>query len=125
MVGKRVLLVEDEVLIRLILTESLEDCGYQVVEASTGDEAARLIDAGDSFDLVVTDIQMPGRLDGIAVARHARQWCADIPVVYVTGRPESMAGVGTLGPCDALVLKPYGPREVIAAITHLLRGSGG
>ncbi len=124
MIGKRVLLVEDEALVRLILAESLEDFGFQVVEASTGDEAAQLIEAGDAFDLVVTDIQMPGRLDGIAVARHARHYHADIPVIYVTGRPESMSGVGALGPCDALVLKPYGPRDVMTAITRLLCQSG-
>jgi CheY-like chemotaxis protein len=123
-VGKRVLLVEDEALVRLILAESLEDCGFQVVEAGTGDEAAQLIDAGDAFDLVVTDIQMPGCLDGIAVARHARRFRADIPVIYVTGRPESMSGVGALGPYDALVLKPYGPHDVMTAITRLLRRSG-
>lgn len=124
MVGKRVLLVEDEALVRLILAESLEDCGFQVVEAGTGDEAAQLIDAGDAFDLVVTDIQMPGCLDGIAVARHVRRFRADIPVIYVTGRPESMSGVGALGPYDALVLKPYGPHDVMTAITRLLRRSG-
>lgn len=124
MAGKRVLLVEDEALVRLILAESLKDYGFQVVEAGTGDEAAQLIDAGDAFDLVVTDIQMPGRLDGIAVARHARHRHADIPVIYVTGRPESMSGVGVLGPYDALVLKPYGPRDVMAAITRLLCRSG-
>ena len=72
MPGGRVLVVEDEELIRLILAEVLADEGYQVVEAGTGDEAVRLIDGPDGFHAVITDIHMPGTRDGIAVGHHAR-----------------------------------------------------
>jgi DNA-binding response OmpR family regulator len=118
--GKRVLVVEDEVLVRLILAETLQDEGFHVVEAATGDEAARLIDGPDGFDVVVTDIQMPGRLNGLHVGAHARRRHADIPVIYVTGRPDSMAGLSNVGPRDAFIRKPYGPQEVIATIAKLL-----
>jgi CheY-like chemotaxis protein len=115
-----VLVVEDEALVRLLLSESLKDAGYQVVEAGTGDEAARLIDGPDGFDLVISDIQMPGALDGIEVGIHARRRHASIPIIYVTGRPESMNRLGSLGPHDAFVPKPYGPRDVITLIDQML-----
>ncbi len=118
--GKRVLVVEDEAIIRLILAEALADEGFDVVVAGTGDEAASLIDSAHGFDLLVTDIQMPGKLDGIDVGEHARRRHADIPVIYMTGRPDSMARLVTLGPRDAVVLKPYGPRDVMAVIGRLL-----
>ncbi len=120
MAGKRVLVVEDEAIIRLILSETLADEGFQVIEAGTGDEAAELIDGPDGFDLLVTDIQMPGTLDGIAVGEHARRRHADIPVVYMTGRPDSMTRLMALGPRDAVLLKPYGPRDVMAVIDRLM-----
>ena len=120
MAGKRVLVVEDQELVRLVLVETLEDEGFQVVEASTGDAAAELIDGPDGFDLVVTDIQMPGKLDGIAVGQHVRRRHADVPVIYVTGRPESMTGIGWLGSQDAFVRKPYGSRDIMQVITRLL-----
>ncbi len=119
MAGKRVLVVEDEALVRLILAETLEDEGFEVVEAATGDEAARLLDEVDGFDLVVTDIQMPGDLDGIAVGKRVRSRHAHVPVIYVTGRPDSMV-TGSLGWRDAFVRKPYGPRDIIAVVSRVL-----
>ncbi len=119
-VGRRVLVVEDEELVRLILAETLGDAGFAVVEAATGDEAVELIDDPDGFDLIVTDIQMPGRLDGIGVGRHARAQDAGVPIVYVTGRPDSLSSIGSLGPRDAFVRKPYGPLDVMAAVDRLL-----
>ena len=116
----RILLVEDEFLIRLILSEALADAGYSVSEAETGDEAASLVKAETDFDLLVTDIQMPGETDGIALAAFVRARHPDIPVVYMTGRPDVMRNVGRLGAKEAFIRKPYGPAEVVAAIERLL-----
>jgi len=69
----RVLLAEDEVLIRLVAAEHLRDEGFEVVEAWDGDEAARLLDGPGRFDVLFTDVRMPGLLDGIDVAMHARR----------------------------------------------------
>lgn len=116
----RVLIVEDEELIRLILAEVLADEGFQVVEASTGDEAVGLIDSPDGFHAVVTDIHMPGQRDGIAVGRYARSRHPEIPVVYCTGRPDALAGAGPLGPHDTLVRKPYVPSQIVTLLQGLL-----
>ena len=116
----RVLVVEDEELIRLILAEVLADEGYEVVEASTGDEAVGLLDGLDGFHAVVTDIHMPGQRDGLAVGRYARRCHPDIPVVYCTGRPDALAGAGPLGPCDTLVRKPYVPSQIVTLLQSIL-----
>ena len=120
MVRGRVLVVEDEELIRLILVEVLADEGFQVVEARTGDEAAGLIDGPDGFHAVVTDIHMPGQRDGLAVGRHARRRHPDIPVVYCTGRPDALTGAGPLGPRDTLVRKPYVPSQIVTLLQSIL-----
>lgn len=119
----RVLLVEDETLIRMILAEALADEGFEVLEAASGDEAARVAE-GAGFDLLLTDVQMPGRLDGVALARHLLQNRPDLPVVYVTGRPESLDRIERRDRV-AYVRKPYSPSEVIAVVRGLLESDGG
>lgn len=116
----RILLVEDEFLIRLILSEALAEAGYHVHEAENGDEAAELIESQTRFDLLVTDIQMPGATDGIALAELIRARHPGIPVVYMTGRPDVMRGAGCLGKREAFIRKPYGPAEVLSTIQRLL-----
>jgi CheY-like chemotaxis protein len=116
----RVLVVEDEFLIRLIVAETLGDAGFQVEEASTAEEAMRVLRMSDRFDLLLTDIHMPGRFNGIDVARHARELHPDIPVVFLTGRSDALRAYGELGPRDALVQKPYGPEEVLTVVRAML-----
>ena len=125
MSGNRVLVVEDEELIRLILAEVLADEGFHVVEAGTGDEAAALLDGPDGFHAVVTDIHMPGGRDGLAVGRHARSRHPDIPVVYCTGRPDVLNDAGPLGRRDALVRKPYVPSQIVMVLQRLLPSPDG
>ena len=116
----RVLLVEDEVLIRLMLAEALEDAGFGVLQAEDGDEAAGLIDASDEFDIMVTDIQMPGQLDGVKLGRRIRLKHPEIPIIYTTGRPEAVRELTRLGPNDAFVAKPYGPSEIVRMANRML-----
>ncbi len=118
----RVLLVEDEFLIREILAEALEDAGFGVWQAEDGDAAADLIDISDEFDLVVTDIQMPGHLDGVRLGRRIRLKQPGIPIIYTTGRPEAMKEVARLGPHDVFVAKPYGPSEIVGIANRMLQG---
>ena len=122
MSGRRVLLVEDEVLVRELLAEVLSEAGYRVVEAGTGDEAAALIesrDGRDGFDLVLTGIATPGRLDGVAVARRARGLRPDVPVVFVSGRPDEGAWTRRLGQPCLFVPKPFRLSSVLAAVHRL------
>jgi CheY-like chemotaxis protein len=68
-----VLIVEDELLIRLDLADQLRTAGLTVVEASTGDEALTVLKANDTVDLVVSDIRMPGATDGMELAAWLRR----------------------------------------------------
>ena len=122
-----ILLVEDEHLIRSILTEELEEGGFAVCPAEDGEQAAALIAAPPvAFTLLVTDIHMPGGLDGIAVARLMQEQYPDVPVIYITGRPDVLDSVGPLGPNRALMPKPFAPSELLAVARRLLgAGSNG
>jgi DNA-binding response OmpR family regulator len=117
----RLLLVEDEFLIRLTLAEALADAGYEVMEAETADEALTLLQADDSIRLLLTDIQLPGRLDGLELVARARDGRPSLPVIYMTGRPDAMTQhLGS--PWDAFIAKPYLPSEVTATVRRLTAG---
>ena len=118
-----ILLVEDEWLIREVFAEELLEAGFEVREAENGNRAAALIEAQpECFVLLVTDIHMPGDLDGIEVARLLRERRPDVPVIYMTGRPDALNGIRPLGPRDVLLRKPFAPSELLAAARRLLEG---
>jgi DNA-binding NtrC family response regulator len=114
-----VLIVEDEFLIRLLLVDALSDAGFTVAEARNGDLAIEMLDQPKAFDLVVTDISMPGGTDGNAVATKAKQVHPGMPVIYASGRPESLTNVVGFG--DAFLPKPYSPTELVATVDRLLK----
>ncbi len=120
--GDRLLLVEDEFLIRLTLSEALSDAGYEVLEAADADEALRQMSgraAGAAVKLLLTDVQLPGPIDGHALAARAREQAPDLPVIFMTGRPDP-GHAGLLGR-DVFIAKPYLPSEVCAAVDRILR----
>jgi CheY-like chemotaxis protein len=74
-----VLLVEDEILLSDVVAEELEAAGYQVLTALTGEEALMLLEAQDSVDLLLTDVRLPGGVDGWQVAAAARRTFPPFP----------------------------------------------
>ena len=120
-----ILLVEDEWLIRVMIAEELVEGGFAVREAADSDEASALIAADPSaFTLLVTDIHMPGSLDGIGVARLLRAHCPDIPVIYATARPDVLNELQPLGPREVLLCKPFATSALLTAVRRLLGQSG-
>jgi CheY-like chemotaxis protein len=116
-----ILLVEDEALIRLILAEELTDAGFEVREAAGGSQALTEIAAeADRFVLLVTDIHMPGSVDGTEVARHLRARRPDIPIIYTTGRPDALRDLGLPGRRDVVLAKPFLPSDLVSAVRKLL-----
>ena len=116
-----ILLVEDESLIRLILAEKLTKAGFTVREAASGGQALAEITAGaDRLSLLITDVHMPGDVDGTEVARQLRARRPDIPVIYTTGRPDALDELGSFGGRDVLLTKPFAPSELISAARRLL-----
>ena len=115
-----ILLVEDEADIRTVLAEVLEEAGHEVVEAETGDSAALLLDRSAAFDMLVTDINMPGLLDGIALAARFRKRHAARPILYVTGRPDALRQVAMRPHREAALFKPYGLLSLVATVRTML-----
>jgi CheY-like chemotaxis protein len=82
---RRLLLVEDDPLLRMTLAEVLTEAGFTVVEAADAESALGLVASRDDFDLLLTDINLPGA-DGFALACAARRLRPGLPVVYASGR---------------------------------------
>lgn len=116
----RILLVEDEPSIREIIADTLGDAGFEVTATCTGDEAAILIADSDRFDVLLTDITMPGLIDGIGLAEHAREVHPNLPVVFVSGRLDNARRAETIGQPSAFVAKPYDVTRVVSTIDRLM-----
>lgn len=120
-----ILLVEDEWLIRSMFAEELGENGFAVHEAEDGDQASALIKEDPArYALLVTDIHMPGSLDGIGVARLLRARRPDVPVIYATARPDALNALQPLGVNEALLCKPFATSALLAEVRRLL-GQGG
>jgi DNA-binding response OmpR family regulator len=115
-----VLLVEDEPLIREIMAESLEDAGFAVIQAATGDDAISIIRNDErTITALVTDFHMPGQADGADVASCVRQKWPNLPVVIASGRPDIMKLSWQAHSGYRLLRKPYGPRQLIGVLREL------
>jgi len=113
-----VLLVEDEVLISHLVAEYLCEHGFSVQEAATADEALRYIDNGGRVDVMFTDINLPGAMNGAELAQWARKRRPELPIVYASGRYGSADFEGRV-PHSVFVPKPYDPEAVCALLARL------
>jgi CheY-like chemotaxis protein len=112
----RILLVEDELLVRLLAYDELSDAGHDVIEASTGDDAAAIIAQDRAFDLVFTDIRMPGAIDGWDLGAEARRLIPGVKVLYCTGYSATHR---PLGEGEGFLTKPYRLSEMIELVDAL------
>lgn len=117
-----VLLVEDELLVRELASEDLADAGFEVTVAGDGDEALGHLRAGQRFDLLFTDIRMPGEVDGWQLAQEAKELLPGLRVIYATGLGDAGGGLAE-GEC--YVRKPYSLADLRDALTHLGFAEGG
>jgi signal transduction histidine kinase/chaperonin cofactor prefoldin len=117
----RVLLVEDEDAVRKVLKNGLERSGLEVVTASDSSSAEKAFKSQRPFDLMVTDIVMPGDLQGPALAKKLRKIDADLPVIFLSGYPKEAAVHGNgLKPDDVRLMKPVSRKELIEAVLMML-----
>ena len=116
----RVLVVDDEPAIRRALRPPLIELGFQVAEASRGEEALQLLRSG-AYDVVLLDINMPG-IGGIETLRRIRTFLPRIPILMVTVRDGEEEKVAALEQgADDYVTKPFSTRELIARIRTAVR----
>jgi DNA-binding response OmpR family regulator len=117
--------VEDEFLIRAMLSDYLQECGYKVLEASTADEAVAIIEKVDvGIDVVLTDIRMPGSMDGFGLARWIRGNRPNMSVILASGDAKKTDVAKELCENAPLFEKPYDLEAVVARIRATLGSSG-
>jgi signal transduction histidine kinase len=116
-----VLVVDDEPTIRMLVIEVLEELGHTVLEAGDGGAAMRILNTGARIDLLVTDVGLPGQMNGRQVADAALTLLPDLKVLFITGYAENaVIGNGQLAPNMALVTKPFAMDVIAARITAML-----
>lgn len=121
--GARLLVVEDASDVLDLLKRTLEGAGYEVVAARNGDIAYQFFESQPSFDLLVTDIVMPGEILGTRLAKDLRAIRPDLPVVFITGYATEAAMYGNgLRPNDIRLMKPVGRADLLEAVERALSG---
>ena len=114
-----ILLAEDDDSLRAFLTRALERAGYEVRACADGDEAMIALGEG-AYDLLLTDIVMPG-VDGIEVAREAAARTPGLPIMFITGFAAVALANGERTPQGSKVLsKPVHLREIVAEVEKMV-----
>ena len=118
----RVLLVEDDALLRRTLRANFRSWDFEVAEAASGEEALT-VGANEQLDLVILDLALPG-IDGLMTLRHLRSF-TDVPVVVLTVRDALSDKVAALeSGADDYIVKPFEPSELLARSRAHLRRAG-
>ena len=112
-----ILIVEDEVLVRIVMSEELRAAGYDVVEAATADEALSILRSMVHVDLLLTDMTMPGALGGDDLVALVRANFPLVKIVMVSGQQPKKKIRDVL---DGFLLKPAVPTEVISCLRTLV-----
>jgi CheY-like chemotaxis protein len=115
-----VLVVEDEVLVRMVIADYLRECGYRVIEAGSAAEAVTVLSSPEPVDIVFSDIQMPGEMDGFGLATWVRQNQPWLKVLLTSGNARAANTAGDLCEDGPLEQKPYHPQTILSRIQQLL-----
>jgi CheY-like chemotaxis protein len=113
----RILVVEDEALIRMDAVEMLCEAGFDILEAANADEAILMLERHSDIRLIFTDIDMPGSMNGLKLAAAVRDRWLPVRIIATSGHFKVLAGDL---PADArFITKPYQPAQIISAIREL------
>jgi CheY-like chemotaxis protein len=104
-----ILLAEDDVLVRFMTAEILRDAGYIVLEAVDASEALSLIGTGHPLDLVVSDVRMPGQMDGAGLTYAIKELRPSLPIVLISSHLEPRMTHAA----EAFLSKPYSPSDLL------------
>jgi DNA-binding response OmpR family regulator len=116
---RTVLVVEPDVLIRMVIAEYLRDCGYKVIEAVGSTEVWAVLDGAHPVDVMLIEVSLPGDENGFELAHRIRQTRREVDVILTTGIAGSVQQSHEL--CEeGPIKKPYEPRDVEARIKILL-----
>jgi PAS domain S-box-containing protein len=119
--GETVLVVDDEPTVRMLVTETLQDLGYQAIEAVDGPSGLRVLQSDARIDLLVTDIGLPGAMNGRQMADAARVKRPGLNVLFITGFAENaVVGNGHLEPGMHVLTKPFAMEVLARRIKELI-----
>jgi two-component system, response regulator PdtaR len=113
-----VLLVEDEILISRLIAEVLSESGFAVHAVEGGEETLRYLESGADVDVLFTDINLAGCMDGSMLAREVRAQRPDLPIVYCSGR-YSPSALAPPVPRSIFMKKPYDPADLCRLLERL------
>jgi CheY-like chemotaxis protein len=116
-----ILVVDSEVLIRMVIAQYLRECGYRVIEAATTDEAVAVLKHPDlAVDIILSDAETPGEIDAFSLARWARENKPGTHVILTASPARASDAASDLCESGPLVSKPYEPQSVLDRIRRLL-----
>jgi len=115
-----ILVVEDELLIRMPVADYLRDCGYRVLEASTASEAVAVFKAGEPIEIVFSDINLPGEMNGFALAKWIRGQHPHVRVILTSGAASTAKNAAEMCEEGPFLEKPYSYEALVAHIRRLL-----
>jgi PAS domain S-box-containing protein len=116
-----VLVVDDEAIVRMVVVEVLLDCGYNVLEADNGTSGMAIVNSGARIDLLLTDVGLPGGMNGRQLADAARQRRPGLKVLFITGYAESAAvGNGRMEAGMEVMTKPFKIDALIGRVQGIL-----
>jgi CheY-like chemotaxis protein len=119
-----VLVVDDEPTVRMLVTEVLEELGYAAIEAADGASGLKVLQSDVRIDLLVTDVGLPGGMNGRQMADAARERRPDLKVLFITGYAENAAiGHGHLEPGMQVLTKPFAMEALASRIKLLIGGT--
>ncbi|HXA38583.1 MAG TPA: PAS domain-containing protein [Phenylobacterium sp.] len=119
--GETVLVIDDEPTVRMLIVEVLEENGYAAIQAVDGATGLKVLQSDARIDLLITDVGLPGGLNGRQVADAARLTRADLKVLFITGYAENaVVGNGHLDPGMEVITKPFGMANLGAKIRSLI-----
>ncbi len=119
--GETVLVVDDEPSVRMFVSEALGNLGYRVIEAADGLSGLQLLQSDTPIDLLVTDIGLPGGIDGRRMADGARKCRPNLPVLLMTGYAEpSIVSSQPLESCTVVLTKPFALEALVLNVSTLL-----
>jgi len=116
--GTKILVVEDEALVRMVIAMHLADEGFEVLEAADADEALALLEADPAVRLVFTDVDMPGSRDGLQLSRYVRDRWPPVRIIVTSGK--RMVDITDLPDGGMFFAKPYQLDALTMAIRELV-----
>jgi PAS domain S-box-containing protein len=123
-VGETVLVVDDEPTIRMLVTEVLEELGYIAIEAEDGKSGLKILESTRRIDLLITDVGLPGGLNGRQLADAAAARRPGLKVLFITGYAENaVVGDGHLSPGMHVMTKPFAMETLATRIKGIILGS--